>query len=43
LATANTINSEITKTIDWLAVNILSMNAAKIIIFYTKQNKLRNI
>ena len=44
LAISNNINSEFTQITDWLAVNILSVNAAKMkmMIFHYKQRKLKN-
>ena len=42
LATSNNINSEFIKITDWLAVNKLSLNAAKTMIFHYKQRKLKN-
>ena len=44
LATSNNINSELIKITDWLAVNKLSLNAAKtkMMIFHYKQRKLKN-
>ena len=44
LDTSNNINSELTKITDWLAVNKLSLNAAKtkIKIFHYKQRKSKN-
>ena len=42
LATSNNINSQLIKITDWLAVNKLSLNAAKtkMMIFHYKQRKL---
>ena len=44
LTTSNNINSELTKITDWLAVNKLSLNAAKMKMkgFHSKQRKLKS-
>ena len=44
LVTSNNINSELIKITDWLAVNKLSLNAAKtkMMSFHYKQRKLKN-